>query len=488
MRVMFRLGVWLAVLGASVVLSGCSTNPATGESQFDGLMSRESEASIGAQQHAQIVKEYGGVYNNPSLAAYVNDVGQRVARNTERPEVRYTFTLLDSPVVNAFALPGGYVYVTRGLLAVANDEAELAGVLGHEIGHVTARHQAARYSQGLLTTLGAAVIGAAVGDDGVTRALGLGNNLYMSSYSRDQENQADELGIRYLSRAGYDTFAVSDFLGAMGGYDATESRVEGKAEKGFSYFSSHPQTGDRVAKASGIAGTYPKGSAERGQQRYLSAIRGMTYGDSPDQGVVRGREFLHPGLGFAFQVPATYRIVNQPAQVIAAGQSDGAVIVLDMKKNRSGLGIADYMTHDWMKGQRPGHPETMSINGLPAATDQFAGMLNGRPVTIRVVAIQWSPDEVFRFQMAMPQGAGSATIEGLKRTTYSFRRLSQAERASIRPHTIQLVTAKAGDDVGSLAGRMAVEKGAVERFRALNGLSGNARVESGRQYKIISEK
>lgn len=485
---MFRTGYLSAlVLGCLALLPGCSTNPATGETQFDGLMSRESEASIGAKQHTQIIKEYGGVYNNPALAAYVNEVGQRVARNTERPEVRYTFTLLDSPVVNAFALPGGYVYVTRGLLAVANDEAELAGVLGHEIGHVTARHQAARYSQGLLTSLGAAVIGAAVGDDGVTKALGLGNNLYMSSYSRDQESQADDLGIRYLSRAGYDTFAVSDFLHAMGDYDATESRVEGKEEKGFSYFSSHPQTGDRVAKASSTAGTYPKGSAERGQQRYLSAIRGMTYGDSPEQGVVRGRDFLHPGLGFAFQVPAGYRIVNQPAQVIAAGQ-DGSVIVLDMDQNPGRASPADYMMNDWMKGQRAAHPETMAINGLPAATDQFPGMLNGRPVTIRVVAIEWSPTEVFRFQMAMPQGTGSATVEGLKRTTYSFRRLSQGERASIRPHTIQLVTAKSGDDVASLAGRMAVEKGAVERFRALNGLRGNARIESGRQYKIISEK
>ena len=475
------------LLVSMTLLSGCSTNPATGESQFDGLMSRESEASIGAEQHSQILKQYGGTYNNPSLAAYVNEVGQRVARNTERPEVHYTFTLLDSPIVNAFALPGGYVYVTRGLLAVANDEAELAGVLGHEIGHVTARHQAARYSQGLLTTLGASVIGAAVGDANITRALGVGNNLYMSSYSRDQESQADQLGIRYLSRAGYDTFAVSDFLDAMGAYTATESRIEGKQDQEFSYFSSHPQTADRVAQANADAGTYSKGTAERWQAKYLSAVRGMTYGDNPDQGVTRGHEFLHPKLGFAFEVPAGYKIVNEPSQVVAAGK-DGSVIVLDMDKNERGLAPAAYMMQDWMKGERPGNPETLSINGLPAATDQFQGTLNGRPVTIRVVAIQWSPTEIFRFQMAMPQGVEASTVEGLKRTTYSFRRLTQAERASIRPQTIQLVTAKTGDTVESLAGRMQVEAGAVERFKALNALKGGARVESGRAYKIISEK
>lgn len=485
---MLKAGYLSAVLLVSMtLLSGCSTNPATGESQFDGLMSRESEASIGAEQHTQILKQYGGTYNNPSLTAYVNEVGQRVARNTERPEVHYTFTLLDSPIVNAFALPGGYVYVTRGLLAVANDEAELAGVLGHEIGHVTARHQAARYSQGLLTTLGASVIGAAVGDANVARALGVGNNLYMSSYSRDQESKADQLGIRYLSRAGYDTFAVSDFLDAMGSYTATESRIAGKQDQEFSYFSSHPQTADRVAQASAEAGTYSKGPAERGQAKYLSAVRGMTYGDNPDQGVTKGHQFLHPKLGFAFEVPAGYKIVNEPSQVVAAGK-DGSVIVLDMDKNERGLPPASYMMQDWMKGERPGNPETLSINGLSAATDQFPGTLNGRAVTIRVVAIQWSPTEIFRFQMAMPQGVGAGTVEGLKRTTYSFRRLTQAERASIRPQIIQLVTAKAGDTVESLAGRMQVDAGAVERFKALNALKGSERIESGRQYKIISEK
>lgn len=468
----------------SLGLTGCSTNPATGQRQFDGLMSRESEASIGAEQHAQIIKQYGGVYNNPKLQSYVNELGQKLARNTERPEVKYTFTLLDSPVVNAFALPGGYVYITRGLMAVANDEAELAGVLGHEIGHITGRHQAARYSQNLLSTLGATVIGAAVGDSNVTRALGVGSNLYISSYSRDQENEADTLGIRYLDRSGYDTMAMASFLDAMGMFTTTESRIEGKEAQEFSYFSSHPQTSDRVARATNEARRYPQ-SSERGRDRYLSLINGMTYGDSAEQGFVRGNDFYHPQMGFAFSVPEGYSIVNQPNQVVAMNKQ-GVVIMLDAAKNSQG-GPVDYMANQWMKGQRTSNPEAISINGLPAATDQFPGTLNGRAVTVRVIAIEWSPTQVFRFQMAIPSGAGSGTVEELKRTTYSFHRMTQAERSKIKPQSVQLVTATNNDTIESLSRRMSVDKGAVERFRALNNLIATDRITSGWKYKIISD-
>lgn len=470
----------LSLVVLPLLLGGCSTNPATGASQFDGFMPASSEAAIGASQHQEIVKQYGGVYNDPQLQAYVERVGQSVARVSERRDVQYHFTLLDSPVVNAFALPGGYVYVTRGILAVANDEAELAGVLGHEIGHITARHQAARYSQGVLTTLGATLIGAAVGDANITRALGVGNNLYMSSYSRDQESEADMLGIRYLDRAGYDAYAVADFLHAMDDYVNTENRIEGKNEAEFSYFSSHPQTGGRVAKATQEAGRY-QAKPNRNAPPYLAAVNGMTYGDSAEQGFTRGQSFYHPGLGFTFTAPDGYAISNQPDQIAAAGK-DGAMFILDFAANPGRLSPLDYIVRDWMKGEKMNNPENITINGLPAATDTFPGTLNGRPVNIRVIALQWQPDQVIRFQIAMPQGAGAGTVEGLKRASYSFRRMTQAEKASIRPQRLQLVTAGSGDTAESLARRMAVDKAAVERFRTLNG---NRKVVAGQAYKII---
>ncbi|HAJ89731.1 MAG TPA: peptidase M48 family protein, partial [Rhodospirillaceae bacterium] len=229
----------------------------TGRSEFTGLMPAQQEASIGAAQHEEIIKQYGGVYNNAKIQAYVTEVGQKMAQYSERQDVQYRFTVLDSPIVNAFALPGGYVYVTRGTLAVANSEAELAAVLGHEIGHVAARHQAARYSQGMLTQLGATVLSAAIGVPAASQAIGLGSNLYMSSYSRDQETQADQLGVRYLSKSGYDMAGMSNFLRDMNLYHTTMAQAEGKEEAQFSYFSSHPDTAGRVTQSRGEMARYP---------------------------------------------------------------------------------------------------------------------------------------------------------------------------------------------------------------------------------------
>lgn len=445
-------------------------------------MSPQAEGQVGAQQHSEVLKEYGGLYNDAALQSYVTRVGQSVARNTERAEVQYNFYVLNSPVINAFALPGGFVYVTRGLLAVMNDEAELAAVLGHEIGHVTGRHQAARYSQGVLASLGANVVAAAVGDPNVTRALGVGSNLYMSSYSRGQESEADRLGTRYLSRAGYDPAAMADFLSAMDGFIKTEARVMGKDGPKFSYFASHPQTGQRVSEARSDAARY-NGAANRQREAFLRAIDGMIYGDAPEQGFTRGYQFYHPGMGFTFAAPEGYDILNQPSKVIAGGR-DGTVIVLDRAVNAGRLDPASYITQVWLENSRPVRAEPLTINGLDAATASFDGTINGAPVEIRLVAIAWGADEIFRFQFAIPRGAGAGTMEALKRTTYSFRAMTDQERSTIKPQRIGIITAGNGDTVETMARKMSVDKGAVERFIALNNLTAR-RVESGRLYKVI---
>ena len=237
----------LLMCSAIALLAGCSTNAATGRTQFAGLMSPQQETQVGASEHEKIVKQFG-LYKNSKLQSYVTEIGKRVSVNTERADVQYKFFVLDSPIVNAFALPGGYVYISRGLMALSNSEAELAGVLAHEIGHVTARHSAERYSHGVVTSLGAAVIAAAVDSTGVSQALGLGSNLYMSSYSRSQENEADSLGIRYLSKGGYEPKAMSSFLNAMQNQSAVDSKAKGEKSGGANYFSTHPATADRVAK------------------------------------------------------------------------------------------------------------------------------------------------------------------------------------------------------------------------------------------------
>lgn len=473
-------------LFAVMLLAACSINPATGEQQFTALMSPQQEASVGAAEHEKVIKSLGAVAPGDPLQVYVNKVGRRIAANTERPDVTYKFYVLDTPMVNAFALPGGYVYVSRGLLAQANSEAELAGVLGHEVGHITGRHSAERYSHGMLATLGAVAVAAATNSGEAARAAGLGSDLYIKSYSRGQEHQSDDLGIRYLHRAGYDTMAMASFLQSLGAQTDLDARLEGKdGGSNFSYFSTHPRTEDRVNQAIAISAQYPKEKAELNRDGYLGVIDGMMYGDSAKQGFVRGQSFYHPGMDFTFTVPHGFTIHNQPENVVATSKS-GGVIIFDAAGNKGGLDPAGYVAQVWLKEQPAADLESIEINGRRAATASFAGTVSGQPMTIRLVAVAWGPDRFFRFQMAYPRGAGGALVEDLKHATYSLRPMTAAEKRDIRPWTLRVVTAGAGDTVSTLAARMPFESARDERFRVLNGMKPGEQVQAGRKYKIVS--
>ncbi|QQG35656.1 MAG: M48 family metalloprotease [Micavibrio aeruginosavorus] len=478
-------GKMLCVAGV-IFLSACSTNPATGESQFTALMSPAQENQVGAQEHRKVMKIYGVPENSQVLQSYLNEVGQAVARNTERPDVRYTFTLLDSPMVNAFALPGGYVYVTRGLMALANSEAELAGVIAHEIGHITGRHSAERYSHAVVTSLGAIAISAALDSNTASQALGVGSELYMSSYSRKQEAQADDLGIRYLHKAGYDTFAMASFLNSLDRESNLNAAEKGQGSRGADYFATHPKTTDRVQQALMVAGSYPENQNLQRRNEYLQLLSGMAYGDSARQGFVRDLTFWHPQMDFTFTVPEGFSISNQPSQVVAASKNTGALIILDAVTNNRSLDAMTYLT-EWLQGKPVEQTEALEINGKSAATATLPGVVQGQAVTIRLVAVNWAPGRVFRLQMAIPQSAGSGLITELKRTTYSLRSMTDEERRSIRPLRIQVVMAKEGDTVAGMSSQMALDKNREECFRVLNGLEQGAGIVPNQLYKIITE-
>lgn len=466
-------------------LSACSTNPATGDNQFTALLPASQEASVGAQEHQKVQQTFGDFVDGP-VADYVSRIGNKIAAHTERKDVQYKFFVIDSPVVNAFALPGGYIYVSRGLLALANSEAEVAGVLGHEIGHITARHAAERVSQGALVGLGAAILSAAVGDPGVSRAAGLGSELYIKSYSRGQESQADELGVRYISRSGYDTMAMAGFLNSLDQDSKLEQKISGQKESRFNYFSTHPVTHDRVVQAAAEAQKYAPGKGVQGHETHLNAINGLIYGDSADQGFVRGQSFYHPKLGFTFSVPDGFDIHNSPQQVVATHSASKTIILFDAAGDKQKRDPLTYLTQGWLGGKEVSSPENVTINGFRAGTAAFSGTVQGRPVTIRAVAIEWKPGQYFRFQMAIPTGTSASIVEGLKKTTYSFRRLRDSEK-NISPARIRVVTADPGQGVSSLAGRMAFRDYREERFRVLNGLKAGESLVAGRQYKIVVE-
>ena len=476
------LGKLITTVAVTALLAGCSTNPATGERQFTGLMSPQSEAKIGADAHQEALQTYGGLYQNQQLQNYVSEIGQRLSAYSERKDVQYKFFLLDSPVVNAFAIPGGYIYVTRGLLAYTNSEAELAGVMAHEMGHITGRHSAERYSTGMLTQIGATVASAAIGNSAAAQALGVGSNLFLSSYSRGQESEADELGVRYLSAAGYDVYGMSRFLNTLQLETQLQSKISGQ-QAAPDFFSTHPNTANRVQAAASEARKYPENDGVVNRDRHMNLVDNMLFGDSPSQGFVSGNKFIHPQLGFAFDVPAGHRIINQPSQVLAVS-NNGTALILDMVKRGSTSNPAAYIDTVWLKDSNAPRAEAITINGMPAATTKYAGTLNGKSVNIQVVAIAYSPDTFYRFQAAYPTNTPAPTVASLRDSTFSFHRVTETEKQQARPLQIDTVRAGGADTVSSLSAQMGFGNLKEERFRALNGLNANEQLIQGQIYKI----
>ena len=480
-----RLGI-LSAFSALLILCACTTNPATGHSQLAPLMSSEDEARAGAEAHPKIVEAYGGVYQDERVGAYVAKVASRIARGSDRPDIAYRVTVLNSPAVNAFALPGGYVYVTRGLLALVDDEAELAGVLGHEIGHVVARHSAQRQTAALGASVLGAVIGAVVGSDAASRVVGAGGQGLLASYSRDQEFEADAIGVRYLAKAGYDPSAEADFLEAMGAEEQLRARIAGRQNDGaqMSWLASHPATPDRVAAArrhadeSGIA----PGTGDRDRDALMHAIDGLIYGDSPESGIVRGQTFYHPKLRFSFSAPQGFSIVNSTRAVIVTGP-DGTVVKFDAGRKAPNVEIGIYLTSVWAEGVALKGLERFKIDGMNAASSAArVGDYNAQ-----LVAIEAAPDTVYRFLMGTKPSAGSRYNKPLTELVRSFHRLTAAEARAVKPLRIRIATVQPGDTVEMLSRRMAFADHRAERFRVLNGLRPGVEPKPGMLVKIIGE-
>ncbi len=475
------------LLATALSLAGCSTNPATGEQSFTAFMSPDQEIQVGREEHPKILREFGGAVNDPQLAAYVDRIGQRLAAQSELPNLKWTFTVLNDPGVNALALPGGYIYVMRGLVALAENEAELAGVLGHEIGHVTARHTAQRYSQAVGLGLGAAIIGSVLNVPGVGQIAQTGSELYLAAYSRDQEFQADGLGVRYLRRTGYDTQAMATFLRKMQTYGALKAQEAGRDSNsgGQDFLATHPRTAARVQQAI-AAGDGPVAGAAINEGAYLAAIDGLIWGDDPAQGFVRGTRFIHPTLGFRFQAPDGFRLINTPSKVVAVSRG-GAQIQFDAARGAVQDDLVTYLRDGWGAKLALRNVEAIEVNGMPAATGATRISTSRGDMDLRLVAIRYSERRVYRFSFFSPPAQTPDLSVPFRRTTYSFARLGAEEAARYQPRRIRLVLAEPGDTVTKLAGRMQVEKLPNAWFRAINGLGPDEGLKAGRLYKIVSQ-
>lgn len=481
-----RLALAAGILAVAGALAACTTNPATGQQEFT-LMSPSDEIRVGQQEHPKILNEFGVYQEMPELNAYVATLGGRLHSVSELSQQSFTFTLLDSDMVNAFALPGGYVYVTRGLMALANSEAELAGVVGHEIGHVTARHSAQRVTQQTLAGLGAVALGAVVGDPQLTEMAGLGALAWVQGYSRAHEFEADQLGIRYMSRAGYDPIAMSTFLNSLGENSVLSRQLmfqDGEAQ--IDWFSTHPRTPDRVAAAAQAVSGSGGGNWVHGRDEYLRRLDGMIFGDSPEQGFIRGRTFSHPVMRMTFVVPEGFRMLNSPDAVLAINK-DGAFVRFDGAQAQQNVTMTTYLTQQWARGREVNELEKIDMDGMEAATGWLQVQGNSGPINLRLVALRWDATTVYRFMIVSPQQYTAALEMPMRRMLGSFRRLSQAEAAALRPLRLRVVEVRGGDTIDSFAQRMAFDDFRRERFMVLNGITSNSQLQPGMLVKIVTE-
>lgn len=435
------------------------------------------------KEHERILASYGGSYDDPRLEALISRTVDRLVAVSERPDLAYKVTILNSGAVNAFALPTGQLYVTRGLIALASDTSELSSVLSHEMAHVLAKHASIREEQARQAAVVTRVVSDMGTNDPDLTALALAKSkLTMASFSRAQEFEADGIGVGISARAHFDPFGAARFLSAMernAALKASRTPLDPRAQD---FLSSHPATPERVQNAQANARQYISpsgGEGERDREAYLAAIDGIVYGEDPSEGFVRGRRFLHPKLGFTFQAPDAFSLDNTAQAVIGVREGGNQAMRFDVVRVPSEQSLGDYLNSGWMENVDKPTTEELTINGFPAAT----ALARGDQWQFRVYALRFGSD-VYRFIFAAKQKT-SESERNARETVNSFRRLTLAEIQAARPLRVKVITVQPGDTVESLSHRMSGVDRALERFRVMNGLEANAQVKPRDRVKIV---
>jgi predicted Zn-dependent protease len=431
-----------------VFFAACATNPVTGKKELS-LMSEAEEIAYGQQADAEVRREMG-IYDDPDLQRYVAGIGDRLAQLSHRPHLPWNFAVVDHPAVNAFALPGGYIYITRGLLPYLNDEAELAGVLGHEIAHVTARHAAQQSTRAGLGGLGLAVLGIFVPatqpfGDLTSAALGVA----FLKYGRDDERESDRLGMEYAARAGWDPSGVPHFL-------ATLARIDELSERGVpNWLATHPEPAARVVEAQPIVAKLAAADAqERGQGRFLERIDGLVVGDNPEDGIVRGNRFLHPPLRFELAFPEGWDIVNTPEQVAAQEPGQKHYMLLQHVDRPQGRSMEEVATRSMMAARfQRVSGQMISLNGAEAHVGVYQGQLEGLgAVTMRAAHIQ-NGRQVFLLGGFAPRASFPSVDRAIDFAIRSYRPLTQREADEVRPNRLDFHIVREGETWQSIASR-----------------------------------
>jgi predicted Zn-dependent protease len=471
----------MAPLLLALVVAGCTSN-ITGDSPVSLTRPVKEPDSAGDREHQRILAAYGGAYENPKLQASLEQTVEKLVAASERPDLKYQVHMLNSPSVNAFALPSGQLYVTRGLVALANDNSEVASVLAHEMSHVIARHAAIREDQARQAALVNRVATDLLSDPNLGALALAKSKIALASFSRAQEFEADGIGVGISARAGFDPYGAQRFLTSMGANANLKARQANIDPRAPDFLSSHPATPERVSNATANARQYAgPGAGDREREAYLQTVDGLVYGEDPSEGLVRGRRFLHPKLGFTVNAPEGFSLENTSQAVFGVKDGGAEALRLDVVRVPAEQKLSDYLIAGWIENVDIRSIEDLTINGFPAAT----ATAQGDNWSFRLYVVRFG-SEVYRFIFAAKNRTAQVDKQ-FRDSIHSFRRMSLSEMNSVRPMRIKVVTVSANDTVDKLAHRMAIKDRAAERFRVLNGLAASDRVKPGDRVKIVVE-
>jgi predicted Zn-dependent protease len=430
---------------AALTLGACATNPVTGRREI-ALVSEAQEIQMGQQGAAEVVQALGLV-NDQALNDYVNRVGMALAAKSERPNIPWSFRVVDDPTPNAFALPGGPIFVTRGMMNLMRSEAELAGVLGHEIGHITARHSVSQMSKQQLAQIGlgvGSILSPTVAQFGELAGTGL--QLLFLKYGRDDERQSDELGFRYMLDQGYDVREFGDIFASLQrmGEAAGQSPIP-------SWMASHPDPGERVKTAQRRVAELnrPTTNLRTGEAEFLQRISGLVYGENPRNGFFENGVFYHPDMRFRFTIPSGWKAQNTPQAVVAVSPQQNAMVQLTLGKGSPEEAARQFLSQ---QGLQAGQPSRETINGIPAVASQFQaqtqqGVLQG------LVAFFGYNGQTYQILGYGPAQGFAANQQAIRQVLGSFAPVNDQRILNVQPSRIEIVRIERPETLGAFAQR-----------------------------------
>ncbi len=488
MKTKYLIPVYLLIFS---LLSSCAVNPVSGKQDLV-LLSESDEIALGRKTNQEVLQQYS-IYENPALQTYVQNIGEKVAINSHRNNLVYRFTVLDSKEVNAFALPGGYIYITRGLMAYLKSEAELAAVLGHEVGHVTARHSVQQYSANQLTSFGIAL--GSIFIPGMNQSTSQLAQLFgaalLRGYGREHELEADRLGAEYLAKTGYNPAAMLDVIGVLKNQEVFEKEVaqsEGREPRIYhGVFSTHPDNDTRLQEVVSTARTLSEKTASAnyvGHEDYMAYMDKLIYGDSPHEGILRGRRFFHEELGFSMTFPEKWNVTNLPDRILLTAPGGGAVIQIGAEDINKKMSPRNFMI------QRMGlnnldNEASLNINGLEAHTgiSVITSSEGSRPTRFTVI--------YFGQRAYIIAGTSKAAKELSKYdqtivdTAKSFQALAENERILAKPLRLKVIQADNETRFSSLAKQSSIENHAESQLRLLNAKYPDGEPQKGELIKVV---